>query len=93
MLPVRERLTCGAIAKIAKIVKAGGAAATSVDCAWRRRMEMLFERLVEIGGPPLTDQTRLLGGYRMADTGTQRWVRRTIGVHPEKHIAELAGPG
>jgi hypothetical protein len=45
----------------------------------------------EIAGLPLTDQKMLLGRYRMADQGTQRWVRETIALHLERHIPELSG--
>jgi len=70
------------------------AAASSLEDVWHRRSELLFERLVvcwEIAGLPLTDQSMLLGRYRMADAKTQRWVRETITVHLERHIPELCG--
>jgi hypothetical protein len=54
---------------------------------------MLFERLAvswEIAGLPLDDQKMLLGRFRIADADTQRWVRRTIAEHLERHIPELA---
>ena len=54
---------------------------------------MLVERLVVrwvIVGLPLDDQKMLLGRYRMADSETQAWVRRTIATHVERHIPELA---
>ena len=89
-LTLRETLSAGTIAKIGE--RAGGEA-TSVDDAWRRRSELLFERLAvrwEIAGLPLTDQQMLLGRYRMADPATQQWVRETIAVHLERHIPELA---
>src|SRR5262249_26000733 len=79
---------------IRKIGLGPSSAAASVDDAWRRRSELLFERLVvswEIAGLPLTDQKMLLGRYRMADPATQRWVRATIARHVERHIPELAG--
>lgn len=78
---------------IAKIGEGPATAATSQDDAWRRRGEMLFERLAvgwEIAGLPLTDQRMLLGRYRMADAATQEWVRRTIARHLEEHIPELS---
>jgi hypothetical protein len=91
VLVLRQSLSAGTIRKIG----AGPAtAATSQDDAWRRRYEMLFERLAvswEIAGLPLTDQKMLLGRYRMADQQTQRWVRQTIATHLERHIPELAG--
>jgi hypothetical protein len=78
---------------IAKIGEAPATAAASREDAWRRRSEMLFERLAvrwEIAGLPLTEQKMLLGRYRMADAATQEWVRRTIARHLEQHIPELA---
>jgi hypothetical protein len=90
VLHLRQELSAATIRKIAKT---GANAAGSVDDAWRRRTEMLFERLAvnwEIAGLPLTDQKLLLGRYRMADADTQQWVRQTIAAHLEEHIPELA---
>lgn len=90
-LTLRESLSPGTIAKIGE--PPAGDAATMED-AWRRRSEALFERLAvrwEIAGLPLEGQKMLLGRYRMADAETQRWVRQTIAQHLERHIPELAG--
>ena len=90
-LTLRQQLSAGTIAKIGE--PPGGDAAT-VEDAWRRRSETLFERLAvrwEIAGLPLDDQKMLLGRYRMADADTQRWVRQTLATHVERHIPELAG--
>jgi hypothetical protein len=90
-LTLRQSLSPATIAKIGE-GPAGDAA--SLDDAWRRRSEHLFERLAvrwEIAGLPLTDQRMLLGRYRMANPETQRWVRQTIADHIERHIPELAG--
>ena len=89
VLSLRQTLSAGTIAKIGE-EPAG--AASSLDDAWRRRTEILFERLAvrwEIAGLPLTEQAMLLGRYRMADADTQRWVRKTIATHIERHIPEL----
>ena len=89
VLSLRQSLSAGTIAKIGE---APPGAASSLDDAWRRRIEMLFERLAvrwEIAGLPLTEQAILLGRYRIADAETQRWVRETIAVHLERHIPEL----
>jgi hypothetical protein len=91
VLTLRQSLSPGTVAKIGE--PPAGDAATMED-AWRRRSEALFERLAvrwEIAGLPLEDQKMLLGRYRMADAETQRWVRRTIAAHLERHIPELAG--
>src|SRR6476469_6292016 len=90
-LTLRQSLSAGTIAKLGE---GPATAATSQDDAWRRRSELLFERLAvswEIAGLPLTDQKMLLGRYRMADPATQRWVRETIALHVERHIPELSG--
>lgn len=90
-LVLRQTLSRGTVAKIGE---PPASAAASVDDAWRRRQELLFERLVvrwEIAGLPLTEQKMLLGRYRMADSATQRWVRETIAAHVERHFPELAG--
>ncbi len=90
MLTLRESLS---VATIAKIREAPASAATSAEDAWRRRTEMMFERLAvrwEIAGLPLDDQAMLLGRYRMADAETQQWVRKTIGDHVRRYLPELA---
>jgi hypothetical protein len=91
VLTLRQTLSA---ATIAKVEEGLASAAASQDDAWRRRSELLFERLAvrwEIAGLPLDDQKMLLGRYRMADADTQRWVRQTIDQHLEQHIPELAG--
>ncbi len=90
-LTLRESLSP---ATIAKLGDGPATAATSQEDAWRRRSELLFERLAvrwEIAGLPLSDQKMLLGRYRMADPTTQQWVRETIAEHLERYIPELAG--
>ena len=90
VLSLRQSLSAGTIAKIGE---APAGMASSQDDAWKRRTEMLFERLAvrwEIAGLPLTEQAMLLGRYRMADSDTQRWVRETIALHVERYLPELA---
>lgn len=89
-LTLRQTLSA---ATIAKIGEGPAREATSLEDAWRRRSELLFERLAvrwEIAGLPLTDQKMLLGRYRMADPETQSWVRQAIADHVERHIPELS---
>ncbi len=90
-LALRESLSAGTIAKLGE---GPATAATSQEDAWRRRSELLFERLAvrwEIAGLPLTDQKMLLGRYRMADPAEQQWVRETIDRHLERYMPELGG--
>ncbi|HWH20871.1 MAG TPA: hypothetical protein VN671_10085 [Solirubrobacterales bacterium] len=91
ILELRERLSASTIAKIGEPPSSHAA---SLEDAWARREEALFERLAvswEIAGLPLDDQKMLLGRYRMSDSDTRAWVRRTIATHLERHIPELAG--
>jgi len=91
VLSLRDSLSAGTIAKLSE---GPATAASSQEDAWRRRSELLFERLAvrwEIAGLPLSDQKMLLGRYRMADAATQQWVRETIAAHLERHIPQLAG--
>jgi len=90
VLTLRQSLSRGTIEKIGE---PPDRAAVSFEDAWKRRSEMLFERLVvrwEIAGLPLTDQAMLLGRYRMADADTQQWVRATIAAHLDRYIPELS---
>ena len=89
VLTLRGELSAGTIRKLRS---EGGRAGASADDLWQRRTELLFERLAvgwEIAGLPLDDQKLLLGRYRMADAETQRWVRRTLTAHVERHLPEL----
>ncbi len=89
VLTLRKSLSRRTIAKLGEPPRPGAASAEDV---WKRRTELLFERLAvnwEIAGLPLDDQAMLLGRYRMADADTQRWVRTTINEHLERHIPEL----
>jgi hypothetical protein len=91
VLVLRETLSAATVAKLGE-APAGHAA--SLEDAWARREEALFERLAvswEIAGLPLEDQKMLLGRYRMANPEERAWVRRTIADHLERHIPGLAG--
>src|SRR2546428_6252971 len=86
VLSLRQTLSAGTIAKIGE---APAGAASTLDDAWRRRTEMLFERLAvrwENAGLPLTEQALLLGRYRTGDADTQRWAREPLALHLERHI-------
>lgn len=89
VLVLRRELSRGTIRKIGEPPKS---AAASIDDAWARREEALFERLAvswEIAGLPLDDQAMLLARYRMASPGERLWVRETIARHLEEFIPVL----
>ena len=81
MLTLRDRLSAGTLRQLATLE---ARAAASADDRWQRREELLFERLAvtwTIAGLPLEGQRELLGRYRIADSETRAWVRRTIHEH------------
>ena len=89
VLTLRRSLSSKTIRKLNKPHRKDAASAEDV---WARRNEMLFEYLVvswEISGLPLDDQKMLIGRYRMADSGEQRWVRETLDAHVERFLPEL----
>lgn len=89
MLVLRRELSDGTIRKLGEAPK--GAAATIED-AWQRREEAMFERLTvrwEVAGLPIDDQRMLLGRYRMASNEERGWVRATIAAHVAEFIPEL----
>jgi hypothetical protein len=85
VLTLRDSVGRATLDKLAE-QPAGGAAASGDDL-WRRRTEMLFERLAirwEIAGLPIDKQDELLARYRMAAQGMQQWVRATLDEHLAK---------
>jgi hypothetical protein len=90
VLTLRQELSAGTIRKLAE---PPARAAATVEDAWRRREEALFERLAvrwEIAGLPIEKQSMLLGRYRMASEQERRWVRETIAAHVESFLPELS---
>lgn len=90
VLVLRDELSPGTVRKLAERPSSDAA---SLEDAWARREEMLFERLAvrwEIAGLPIDDQRTLLGRYRMASADERRWVRETIAEHLRRHLPELS---
>ena len=90
VLTLRQELSPGTIRKLGE---GPTSAAASVEDAWQRREEALFERLAVrwvIAGLAIDEQAMLLGRYRMASTEERRWVRETIAAHVARFIPELA---
>ena len=91
VLTLRDSVSAGTLRKLRSLDSRPG---SSVDDRWQRREELLFERLTvtwTIAGLPLTGQHELLGRYRMADSETRAWVRRTIDEHLRARQPEALG--
>ncbi len=85
VLTLRQELSRGTIRKLGE---GPASAAASVDDAWQRREEALFERLAVRW--EIAEQAMLLGRYRMASADERRWVRETIARHLAEFIPELS---
>jgi hypothetical protein len=74
--------------------RAGGAA--SLEDAWQRAAEFLFERLAVrwdiAGAESLTRQKELLGRYRFASGDERRWIREVLREHLAEHFPDLDPP-
>jgi hypothetical protein len=91
VLTLRDRLSAGTMRKLSSL---DSRPAASADDRWQRREELLFEHLAvrwTIAGLPLDSQRELLGRYRMADSETRAWVRRTIDAHLAANQPEALG--
>jgi hypothetical protein len=91
VLTLRDSLSAGTLRKLESL---DSRPAASADDRWQRREELLFERLAvrwTIAGLPLDSQRELLGRYRMADSETRAWVRRTIDGHLAERQPEALG--
>ncbi|HET8673520.1 MAG TPA: hypothetical protein VFL87_07785 [Thermoleophilaceae bacterium] len=89
VLALRDALSAGTVEKIRRL---DSTPAASAEDRWRRREEMLFERLAlrwTIAGLPLEGQKELLGRYRMASGDERRWLRETIERHVGERIPDL----
>ena len=81
VLTLRDKLSAGTLRKLSSL---DSRPAASSDDRLQRREELLFEHLAvrwTIAGLPLDSQRELLGRYRIADSDTRAWVRRTIDAH------------
>ncbi|HKP89855.1 MAG TPA: hypothetical protein VJT75_07740 [Thermoleophilaceae bacterium] len=91
VLTLRDRLSAGTLRKLDSL---DARAAASAEDRWQRREELLFERLAvrwTIADLPLDKQGELLARYRMADSETRAWVRRTIDAHLGEKQPEALG--
>ena len=93
VLTLRQTLSAGTITKVGEPPAGEGA---SLDDAWRRRSEVLFERLAvrwEIAGTePIVRQKELLARYRFASPDERRWIRDTLRAHLAEHFPDVAAP-
>jgi hypothetical protein len=92
VLTLRGSLTAGTRREYARAL-AGNP--LSMEDAWQRAVELLFERLAvrwEIAGAPLERQRELLARYRAASPGERAWVRDVLRAHCAEHFPDVRAP-
>jgi hypothetical protein len=68
---------------------------TTIDDAWQRGVEFLFERLAVrwvVHDVPTEGQKQLLLRYRMASQPERRWIRDSLREHLAAHFPEIEAP-
>jgi hypothetical protein len=70
--------------------------ASTIEDAWQRAVEFLFERLAVswtiAGTPALTTQRELLTRLRVADAQERAWLRARLREHCAEHFPDVAAP-
>ena len=67
----------------------------SLEDAWHRALEFLFERLAVrwvIAGAAIERQRELLARYRAASAAERDWVRTVVRAHCEEHFPDVRAP-
>jgi hypothetical protein len=95
-LTLRGALTVATRREYAEaIAGSGGRASTTLEDAWQRAVELLFERLAvrwTIAGAPLDAQRELLARYRAASQGERAWIRDVLREHCAENFPDVQAP-
>jgi hypothetical protein len=96
VLTLRGSLTPGARREYAQALAGAPArAADTREDAWRRAVELLFERLAVrwvIAGAPLERQRELLARLRVASPEERAWVRGALREHCAEWFPDVRAP-
>jgi len=72
-----------------------GTAASTLDDAWQRAVELLFEHLAVrwvIAGAPIERQRDLLARFRFASPAERAWVRNALREHCAARFPDIKTP-
>jgi hypothetical protein len=96
VLTLRGSLTPATRRAYAEVLAGGGGRpAATVEDAWQRAVEFLFERLAVrwvIAGEPIERQRELLGRLRLASQEERRWVRDVLRRHVAEWFPDVRAP-
>lgn len=92
ILTLRGSLTAGSRQEYARAL---AGSPLSIEDAWQRAMELLFERLAArwvIAGAPIERQRELLARLRAATPGERAWVRGVLREHCAENFPDVSAP-
>jgi hypothetical protein len=96
VLTLRGSMTPATRLRYARTLAGGeGSAASTLEDAWQRAAELLFEHLAVrwvIAGAPISRQRELLQRFRSASPDERAWVRQMLREHCAEHFPELQAP-
>jgi hypothetical protein len=96
VLTLRGSLTAGSRQEYARALAGPGSRpADTVEDAWQRSVELLFEHLAVrwvIAGAPIERQRELLARLRVASPQERAWVRQTLREHCAEHFPDVDAP-
>ncbi len=92
VLTLRGSLTAGSRQEYARAL---AGSPLSIEDAWQRAMELLFERLAVrwvIAGAPIERQRELLARLRAASPQERAWVRGALREHCAENFPDVSAP-
>ncbi len=96
VLSLRGSLTAGSRREYTQTLAGIDARPSStVEDAWQRATELLFERLAVrwvIAGAPIERQRELLARFRVASPDERAWVRQALREHCAEHFPDVDPP-
>lgn len=96
VLTLRGSLTPGSRRQYAETITAsGGRVSDTIEDAWQRALELLFERLAVrwvIAGVPTSGQAELLARFRVSSADERRWIRDALREHCAEHFPDIQAP-
>ncbi|MDE3069616.1 MAG: hypothetical protein KGJ43_02680 [Acidobacteriota bacterium] len=96
VLTLRGSMSAATRQRFARTLAGGeGSAASTVEDAWQRAAELLFEHLAVrwvIAGAPLTRQRDLLQRFRAASQDERAWVRGALREHCAERFPDVRAP-
>jgi hypothetical protein len=96
VLTLRGSLTAATRVRYARTLAGKeSSAASTLEDAWQRAAELLFESLAVrrvIAGAPIERQRELLTRFRAASLAERAWVREALRQHCAEHFPDVKAP-